>query len=198
MQSYKTYVKNSVEGFRRLANTDSQIFDRYKSLAIPYLKEYKSSYKDRIDKYKDMGISRIETVFPAKYKWLVSDVNLEALSEVLDNLEDNITDFEGKEDNLKVYVGILFLRFVIVNTMVETLFEAYEVMLEDDTDTNSTVRKVRDSVFSKRLMKYLDPLEDLCSKTRDEWLNCEIDSSTARYFYSTAKRVLSILDNDKM
>ena len=41
-------------------------------------------------------------------------------------------------------------------------------------------------------------LEDLCSKTRDEWLNCEIDSSTARYFYSTAKRVLSILDNDKM
>lgn len=190
ISSYRRYLKSSIRGFKRLSSVDNKIFDKYRSLAISYLQDFNSSYGDKLNEYDEVISTRLDRILPTQYRWLLSNTNLDALSDVLDNLEDNITDFENKEDNLKVYVGFLFLRFVLTNYILDFYVSVYMNSISENEDPNK--------ILSKKVLRYLDPIEELSKKTRDEWVNVDIDSSTAKYFYTSMKRILSIIDNVSM
>ena len=190
ISSYRRYLKSSIRGFKRLSSVDNKILDKYRSLAISYLQDFNSSYGDKLNEYDEVISTKLDRILPAQYRWLLSNTNLDALSDVLDNLEDNITDFENKEDNLKVYVGFLFLRFVLTNYILDFYVSVYMNNMSENEDPNK--------ILSKRVLKYLDPMEELSKKTRDEWVNVNLDSSTAKYFYTSMKRILSIIDNVSM
>lgn len=190
ISSYRRYLKSSIRGFKRLSSVDNKIFDKYRSLAISYLQDFNSSYGDKLNEYDEVISTKLDRILPTQYRWLLSNTNLDALSDVLDNLEDNITDFENKEDNLKVYVGFLFLRFVLTNYILDFYVSVYMNNMSENEDPNK--------ILSKRILKYLDPMEELSKKTRDEWVNVNLDSSTAKYFYTSMKRILSIIDNVSM
>lgn len=190
ISSYRRYLKSSIRGFKRLSSVDNKIFDKYRSLAISYLQDFNSSYGDKLNEYDEVISTKLDRILPTQYRWLLSNTNLDALSDVLDNLEDNITDFENKEDNLKVYVGFLFLRFVLTNYILDFYVSVYMNNMSENEDPNK--------ILSKRVLKYLDPMEELSKKTRDEWVNVNLDSSTAKYFYTSMKRILSIIDNVSM
>lgn len=190
ISSYRRYLKSSIRGFKRLSSVDNKIFDKYRSLAISYLQDFNSSYGDKLNEYDEVISTKLDRILPTQYRWLLSNTNLDALSDVLDNLEDNITDFENKEDNLKVYVGFLFLRFVLTNYILDFYVSVYMNNMSENEDPNK--------ILSKKVLRYLDPIEELSKKTRDEWVNVDIDSSTAKYFYTSMKRILSIIDNVSM
>ena len=197
MKAYILYKDKSVKGFKKLVNSGNSIFDKYRSLAVSFIRYAGSDLDVNLSTYDKIlgGIDNIklENVFPTKYKWLVSDVSLKNSREYLKSLEDRITEFEGKEDNLKLVVGVLFTKFVLITQIVETYLLALSEMKSNNTSTDISKIDLTYIGIGKNVLKYFDVLADLSSKTLDDWLNYKADPATCKYFYSSMKRILSIL-----
>jgi hypothetical protein len=198
MRSYILYKDKSVKGFKRLINSGNSIFDKYRSLATSFIRYAGSDLDTQLSVYaKEIDINSIalESVFPTKYKWLVSNVALKNSRTYLESLESRITEFEGgKEDNLKILVGILFIRFVLVTKLVETYLGAAVALKKSGKDVSKLT--LSDIGIGKSSLKYFDNFQELGSKTIDDWINYQVDPVTARYFYSSMKRILSVLVGD--
>lgn len=195
MRAYVYYKDKSVIGFKRLVNSGGGIFDKYRTLAVSFIK-YAGNDLDKnlavYDSILDINSIRLEDIFPKKYKWFVSDIALKGLREYLKSIEKRITEFEGgKEDNLKLMVGILFLRFVLLTKIVETYLTVASEMKKSGQDISNLT--LNDVGIGKSLLKYFDVFHDYELKSVDDWLNGNIDTATAHYFYSSMKRIMSIL-----
>ena len=195
MRAYVYYKDKSIIGFKRLVNSGGGIFDKYRTLAVSFIK-YAGSDLDKnlaiYDAELDINSIRLEDVFPKQYKWFVSDMALKSLREYLKSIEGRITEFEGgKEDNLKIMVGILFLRFVLLTKIVETYLTVASEMKKSGQDISSLT--LNDIGIGKSLLKFFDVFHDFELKSVDDWLNGTIDTAAANYFYSSMKRILSIL-----
>ena len=195
MRSYILYKDKSVKGFKRLVNSGNSIFDKYRSLATSFIRYSGSDLDTKLSSYSsdiDINSINLESVFPTKYRWLVSNASLKNSREYLESLEDRITEFEGgKEDNLKILVGTLFIKFVLITKLVETYMEAAVSLKKSGKDVSSLT--LEDLGIGRSVLKYFDNFQDLSSKTLDEWLNYKADPVTAKYFYSSTKRILSVL-----
>lgn len=196
MRAYVLYKDKSVKGFKRLmVSGGSSLFDKYKSMANSFIRYAGSDLDENLSSYDavlDLNSINLEQVFPTEYRWLVSNQALKNSREYLETLETRITEFEGgKEDNLKMLVGVLFVRFVLVTKIVETYLAVATAMKKNGKDVSNL--KLVDVGIGKSVLKYFDGMEDLCSKTIDEWLNYDADVVVAKYFYSSMKRVLSVL-----
>lgn len=195
MRAFVLYKDKSVKGFKKLVNSGDAIFDKYRTLATSFLR-YASTDLDKnlalYDAELDINSINLEDVFPKKYKWLVSDLALKKERNYLNFVENRITEFEGgKEDNLKVLVGVLFLRFVLITKLVETYLAAASELKKGGEDVSSL--SIRDIGIGNSVLKYFDVLEEYDNKSVDDWINAKIDSAAAKYFYSSMKRILSIL-----
>lgn len=195
MRAFVLYKDKSVKGFKKLVNSGDAIFDKYRTLATSFLR-YASTDLDKnlalYDAELDINLINLEDVFPKKYKWLVSDLALKKERNYLNSVENRITEFEGgKEDNLKVLVGVLFLRFVLITKLVETYLAAASELKKGGEDVSSL--SIRDIGIGNSVLKYFDVLEEYDNKSVDDWINAKIDSAAAKYFYSSMKRILSIL-----
>lgn len=198
MRAYILYKDKSVKGFRRLVNSGGAVFDKYRALAVSFLR-YASGDMDKnlatYDQDLDINSVRLENIFPKTYKWLVSDVALKQSREYLDSIESRITEFEGgKEDNLKLMVGVQFLKLVLVSKLVETYLAAASSMKK--AGLNVSDLKLIDLGIGKSVLKYFDVLQEFDSKSVDDWLNYKSDPATANYFFSSMKRILSILTSN--
>lgn len=195
MRAFLVYKDKTAKGFRKLTNSGSGIFDKYRTLAVSFLRYTISDLDTNLAEYdQDLNLNsiRLEEVFPVKYKWLVSDVALRQSRNYLKSLETRITEFEGgKEDNLKLLVGYLFLRYVLLVKLVETyLSSASKIKKAGGRVDNLTLEEIG---VTKRILKYFDGLQDLGDKSVDDWLNMNVDAVTAKHFYSSMKRILTIL-----
>lgn len=195
MRAYVYYKDKSIIGFKRLVNSGGGIFDKYRTLAVSFIK-YAGNDLDKnlavYDAELDINSIRLEDIFPKNYKWFVSDVALKGLRGYLKSIEGRITEFEGgKEDNLKIMVGILFLRFVLLTKIVETYLTVASEMKKNGQDISNLTLK--DIGIGKSLLKFFDVFHDYELKSVDDWLNGKIDVATANYFYSSMKRILTIL-----
>lgn len=195
MRAYVLYKDKSIKGFKRLIVSGGHIFDKYKSLATSFIRYAGSDLDANLSAY-DAEVSlnsiELEKIFPTQYKWLVSNVALKNSREYLESLESRITEFEGgKEDNLKILVGVLFLRLVLLTKIVETYLEVVTAMKKNGQDISNIT--LNDIGIGKSTLKYFDGMDDLCSKTIDEWLNYNADPVVAKYYYSSMKRILSVL-----
>lgn len=195
MRSYVLYKDKSVKGFKRLIVSGGGIFDKYKALATSFIRYAGSELDENLSVYNaelDINSIDLERIFPTKYKWLVSNIALKNSREYLESLEKRITEFEGgKEENLKLLVGILFLKFVLITKIVEIYLGAAVSMKKNGKDVSNLT--LNDVGIGKSTLKYFDGLEELCSKTIDEWLNYNADPVSSKYFYSSMKRILSVL-----
>ena len=198
MKSYILYKDKSILGFKRLLNSGGDIFDKYRPLAVSFIR-YAGNELDKNFALYDEDLGGIDTInlediFHKKSKWLVSNIAFRNLRDYLSSLEDRITEFEGgKEDNLKVLVGVLFLRLVVVTKIVDT----YLATVSNIKSSGLTpIENLSGIGIGKTTLKYLDIFEELQGKTIDDWLSMSLDFATANYFYSSAKRVLSILVKD--
>ena len=194
MRAYILYKDKSVKEFKRLMTSGGQVFDKYRALATSFLRYAGGDLDKNLADYDavfDLNSINLESVFPASYKWLVSNVSLKNLREYLESVEKRITEFDGKEDNLKILVGMLFLRFVLLTKIIETYLSVVGEIAKSGYDISQL--GLRDIGIGKSVLKYFDTLQDFDTKTVDDWLNYKVDAGTAKYFYSSMKRILSIL-----
>lgn len=191
------YKDKSAKGFKRLINAGSGVFGKYRTFAVSYLK-YSMSDLDvkfaEYDKVVDLNSIVLENVFPTKYKWLVSDKALRGYRDYLRSLEKRITEFEnGKEDNLKVLVGILFIRYVLLNRLVEVYLSATYEMRKSGALAENVFLDLGDVGISNQVMKYYMILKDFGDRSIDDWLKVTIPEDEAKRFYSTMKRVMQLV-----
>ena len=195
MRAYILYKDKSVKGFKKLINSGNSIFDKYRTLATSFIRYAGSDLDTNLSSYDavlDINGINLEQVFPAKYRWLVSNSALKNSRDYLISLENRITEFEGgKEDNLKILVGLLFVKFVLITKLVETYLEAATALKKSGADVSNLT--LEDIGIGKSVLKYFDDFQELGSKTLDDWLKYKSDPVTAKYFYSSMKRVLAVL-----
>lgn len=194
MRAYILYKDKTVKGFRRLINSGGGVFDRYRTFAVSFLRYAHSDLDKVLAEYDNtIGIDniRLEQVFPTKYRWFVSDVSLRTSRKYLETLEDRITEFQGKEDNLKVLVGLLFLKFVLITKLVEVYCASLESLKLRGGDISNV--GLEDIGINNQVLKNYILFQDLGEKSIDDWINMTIDPTTAKYFYSSMKRILKIL-----
>lgn len=201
MKAYLMYKDKSAKGFKRLINAGSGIFDKYRTMAVSYIKYSTSELDEKFmeyDKVLDLNSITLENVFPTKYKWLISDKALKGSRDYLRSLEKRITEFEnGKEDNLKILVGTLFIKYVFLNRVMEVYLGAlYEKRKEGAIDEN-TLLSINDIGITNQVMKYYTLLHDLGDYTIDDWLNLTITADVSKKFYSTMKRVMQIIMSEE-
>nr|DAP29931.1 MAG TPA: hypothetical protein [Bacteriophage sp.] len=135
----------------------------------------------------------LEKVFPTKYKWFVRDVKLKALRSYLKEVESRIQEFQGgKEDNLRLLIGVHFLRFVLLTKLVTLYVSTYSEMKRVGLNVdNLTISEIG---IGQSILKYILSFEEFDNKTIDDWLNLVVDSNLMKYYFSTMKRIMSILD----
>lgn len=196
MRSYVLYKDKSVKGFKKLVNTGNGIFGKYRSMASSFIRYAGSDLDKKLSRYDsvlNLNSITLESVFPTKYRWLISNVSLKNSWHYLNSIEDRIQDFNSDElkENLKVMVGILFMKFVLITKVVETYLEAAATLKSAGHDVSNLT--LADIGIGKQVLKYFDDFEVLASKSIDDWLQYKMDPATARYFGSSMKRILSIM-----
>lgn len=195
MKAYLVYKDKTEKGFKHLVNAGSGIFDKYRTLAVTFIRYSHTDLDAKLaeyDKVLNLDSIKLEQVFPTKYKWLVSNTSLMASRKYLKSLEERITEFQGgKEDNLKILVGILLLKFILITKIVETYCAtAVNIKKSGGNVTNLTLADIG---INNQVLKYYAQFEDLGEKTIDDWLNMTVDPAVAKHFYSSMKRILKIL-----
>jgi hypothetical protein len=197
MRAYILYKDKSIRGFKKLMNAGGGVFDKYRTQAVKFIRYASTELDTKIAEYDsvlgDVNSIDLENVFPKTYKWLISDKTLKAQKEYLKNLEGKITEFDGKEDNLKILVGVQFLRLVLVTKIVEMYLATVSEMKANGQDISNV--SLKDLGIGKSTLKYFDSFEKFQDKSIDDWLNYKADISTAGYFYSAMKRILMILED---
>lgn len=195
MRAYVLYKDKSIKGFKKLITSGGSIFDKYRPLATSFIRYAGGDFDKNLAEYDailDLNSIRLENIFPKSFKWMVSDVSLKNSRNYLLSVESRITEFEGgKEDNLKLLVGLLFLRFVLLTKIVETYLVTVSELKKGGVDISSIT--LADIGIGKSLLKYFSILNEFDSKSIDDWLTYKSDPATAKYFYSSMKRILSIL-----
>lgn len=200
MKSYLLYKEKSVKVFKKLVSSSGNLFDKYRPMATSYIRYAGSDLDKNLVTYeemirsasgKDLSTINLEDIFPANYKWLIGEVSMRNSRDYILALESRLGEFQGKEDNLKLLVGVYFIKFVLVTKIVETYLASLSSFVERGVDASDvTLNKIG---IGKSVLKYFDELEDLQSRTIDEWLNYKADPIECRYFYSSMKRILTIL-----
>lgn len=201
MRAYLMYKDKSAKGFRRLINAGSGVFGKYRTMAVSYIK-YSTTDLDvkfeEYDKVIDLNSVTLESVFPSKYRWLVSDKALRGYRDYLKSLEKRITEFEnGKEDNLKLLVGVLFIRYVLLNRIVEVYLSALYERRKSGVLDDTKFLDLSDIGVTNQVMKYYVILKDFGDKSIDDWLSITVPDDVAKKFYSTMKRVMQIVMSEE-
>ena len=195
MRAYLVYKDKTVKGFRRLINAGGGVFDKYRTLAVTFIRYANSDLDGKLAEYEsEINLSNIklEQVFPTKYRWFVSDVAFRTSRQYLKSLEERITEFQGgKEDNLKILVGILFLRFVLITKLVETYCSSAVNIKRAGGNIDNL--ELEDIGINNQILKHYLVFQDLGEKSIDDWLNMTVDPTAAKHFYSSMKRILKIL-----
>ena len=195
MRAYLVYKDKTAKGFRNLINAGGGIFDKYRTLAVSFIRYANSELDSKLAEYDselDINSIRLEDVFPTKYRWFVSDVSFRTSRDYLKSLEERITEFSGgKEDNLKILVGILFLRFVVITKLIETYCSsAVNIKNSGGSIQNLTLEDIG---INNQILKHYIKFEDIGEKSIDDWINMKVDVTAAKHFYSSMKRILKIL-----
>jgi hypothetical protein len=170
-------------------------------MAVSYIK-YSSSDLDakyaEYDKVLDLNSIILENVFPSKYKWLISDKALRGSRDYLRSLEKRITEFEnGKEDNLKLLVGTLFIKYMVLNRIMEVYLGALYEKRVDGTLPDGFLMPIDYIGINNQVMKYYMVLKDFSDKSIDDWLALDIPADVAKKFYSTMKRIMQIVMSEE-
>ena len=194
MRSYILYKDKSVKGFRKLLNAGGGIFDKYRTLATAFMRYAYSDLDDNLANYDaelDINSIKLEMVFPQKYRWFISDVSLRNSRKYIESINSRITEFQGKEDNLKIMVGVLFLKFVLITKIVETYCSTLVNLKKAGLEYKNL--GLDDIGINNQILKHYLEFEELGEKSIDDWLKLNIDQSTAKLFYSSMRRILKIL-----
>lgn len=199
MRVYLLYKRKSLLAFRKLVAGGGGLFDVYRSYAIAYLKYLDKDFDDKIAYYgsiiPNLDAIQLEQVFPSEYKWMIKNDVLKAQIDYIENLNKRVTEFKGeKEPNLKLCVGVTFLRLVLISKIVDMYLATIAEMKSNGLDVNNVTLK--DLGVGKSILKYFDILETFDGKTIDDWKNCKIDKAVEGYFYSSMKRIMKIFTSE--
>lgn len=194
MKAFLRYNYRNTRGFKKLVS--SKVFDHYKPLAVSFIRDMSSDFDKRLATYSELGdVSgiKLEDVFPPKLRWLVKDKNLLARSNYLTEVEKRIDEFQGKETNLVVLVGTLFLEWVILDKLVEIYLQNIHSIYLVGDETIIPQITLADCGVGNSLLKFLYKFESVSDKTVDDWLNATFDAGYDSYFQVRMKRILMIL-----
>lgn len=199
MKKFLVYKDKNAKVFKRMITSGSHLFDKYKNYAVAYLKYVNSDFDKNLStelvKAPGLGNVELENIVPKKYKWVMKDINLRGFTLFMKELEERVSEFESKEDTLKMVIGICFLRFMLTCKLVDIYCATAALMVENgmvleeiDFDTLG---------IGKSVMRYFDDFEVLGSKTIDEWLKYNCDGVELKFFQTALKRISAILVGDE-
>lgn len=171
-----------------------------KSFAL-YLKgDCKKNIDDFCSKVPDIMNVSLEGIISNQYRFLFLSADMLSLFKFIEELNTRISDFKGKETNLRVVIGFYSFYLMLVVKLVEvyagtlvslTLSDPYfdikDVKLADvgiDTDGGG---------IDNSVLRNFSLMDDLRAKTIDEWITVPIDDVEERYFSSAFKRIFYIL-----
>lgn len=198
MRGYLFYKDKTLLELRKFLTVGDSIFDKFRPQAVSFIKYAKSDLDSELELMAQNGnfsleSINLENVFPTKYKWFVKDVKLKSLRKYLHEVESRIGEFQGgKEDNLRLLVGIHFLRFLLLSKIVTLYVSTYSEMRRVGLDADKLT--LNDLGLGQSILKYINSFEEFDTKTIDDWLALSVDSSTMKYYFSTMKRIMTILD----
>lgn len=198
MRGYLFYKDKTLIELRKFLTVGDSIFGKFRQQAVSFIKYAKSDLDSELDLMAQNGnfsleSINLENVFPTKYKWFVKDVKLKSLRKYLHEVEGRISEFQGgKEDNLRLLVGIHFLRFLLLSKIVTLYVSTYSEMRRVGLDAEKLT--LNDLGLGQSILKYINSFEEFDTKTIDDWLALSVDNSTMKYYFSTMKRIMTILD----
>lgn len=198
LRGYLFYKDKTLIELRKFLTSGDSIFGKFRPQAMDFIKYAKDELDTELDTMANNGGFELdsivlEKVFPTKYKWFVRDVKLKALRSYLKEVESRIQEFQGgKEDNLRLLIGVHFLRFVLLTKLVTLYVSTYSEMKRVGLNVdNLTISEIG---IGQSILKYILSFEEFDNKTIDDWLNLVVDSNLMKYYFSTMKRIMSILD----
>ena len=102
----------------------------------------------------------MENVFPLSISGLLRNVKLKSLRKYLHEVEGRISEFQGgKEDNLRLLVGIHFLRFLLLSKIVTLYVSTYSEMRRVGLDAEKLT--LNDLGLGQSILKYINSLRSL-------------------------------------
>ena len=112
----------------------------------------------------------------------------------LKEVEHRVGEFEGgKENNLRLLIGVHFLRFVLLTKIVLLYLDTYAEGVQTGFITDGSRYTLDNLGINRTILKYLDVFQEYDSKTIDDWLAMTVEDSKIKLFFSTMKRIMTIL-----
>jgi len=176
-------------------STSGTDFGILKTNINSFLKYMNSEFPKNLDLYKtsvDVDNISLENVIDPKYKFLFRGTEFRHIVQFLMELEGRIKDFDKKEVNLRTVISFYFLYYVLVVKLVETYLGAIATYNVNDP-SNPSKYTLRDIGIDSSVLRYFASLEDLRTKTIDDWLALDIDAINDRYYVQALKRIFAIL-----
>nr|DAQ48212.1 MAG TPA: hypothetical protein [Bacteriophage sp.] len=199
MKGYLIYKEKTTKELKKLLSSGDAIFGKYRPQAIAFIKYLHSDFDNHvafIEETSGINVNQIklEQVFPKRYKWFVSDVALRGLRTYLKEVEHRVGEFEGgKENNLRLLIGVHFLRFVLLTKIVLLYLDTYAEGVQTGFITDGSRYTLDNLGINRTILKYLDVFQEYDSKTIDDWLAMTVEDSKIKLFFSTMKRIMTIL-----
>ncbi len=197
MVQFLRFVREARRDFRKLVNSggilDTKIAHSMKTFLNYIEKDFDNVMKTAEQIAPEVSNLTLETVVSPKYKFLFMGLELNKASTFIEEIYKRLTEFKGKENNLKVLVSTYGLYFVLVVRLVEILVSSISAYKKIDPNYNvSSVTfdsiGISDSVFRNFFL-----IKDLRSKTIDEWISITCSDAEERYISLAYKRILFIL-----
>lgn len=193
MKDFLFFEQKSLLVFKKLLSSSVEQ-GKIKTNMISFVKYMSDQFDKNLDLYRsNMRVDDVvlENVIDAKYRFLLKGTDLRHYVTFLQELEKRLPEFNNKEGNLRVLVGIYFFYFVLVTKLVETYLGA--VSTYNITDPNNIKYKLQDIGIDNSILRYFALLEDMRVKTIDEWLRANIDLVEEKYYLNALSRILIIL-----
>lgn len=193
MKDFLFFEQKSLLVFRKLLSSSVEQ-GKIRTNMVSFMKYMSDQFDKNLDLYRTtMNVDDIllENVIDAKFRFLLKGTDLRHYVSFMQEIEKRLPEFDKKEGNLRVMVGIYFFYFVLVIKLVETYLGA--VSTYNVTDPNNIRYKLQDIGIDNSILRYFTLLEDMRVKTIDEWLSVNIDLVEEKYYLNALSRILIIL-----
>ena len=193
MKDFVYYTDKSTLLFRKFISSGVN-FDLLKPNIVSFLTYVEGDYAKNLALYRttlDIDSIVLENVIDAKYRFLMRGIDLKHYVSFLTELHTRVADFEKKEINLRLLLGIYLLQFMVTIKIVETFLGALATY--NVTDPNNLQYKLSDIGIDSSVLRYFMSFDKMREKTIDDWSAMSLDATEDKYMVKALKRIYTIL-----
>jgi hypothetical protein len=192
MKEFLVFNDKMLIDMKKVLTSGAEI-EKFKKNLTALLKYVDGDFKTQIDLYKgviDVDSIVLENQIPAKYRFLVRNIDLKATYDFMREFCSRLGDFKANPNACEVCIGFYTLYYATVVKLVDIYLgacSAYNV-----STTGAAIPDMNDIGIDNSILRYYSLMEDLRQKTVDEWIALNIPDDEARYISSAIKRIMLI------